>query len=200
MAITINGTGSITGLTAGGLPDGSVTAADIETSLDLTGKTVTLPSGTGGKFASYAVIADQKTANTDGGSGTSNTWVRRDLNTELFDADGIVSISSNQFTLAAGSYLIKCSAPSYRANYHQIRLYDSTGSAVVQTGTSEWSWNSNDPIPQTRSFLCARVTPSASNTYEIQHIVQTAYSGEDFGRGNNFGTETYTIVEIYKEA
>jgi len=49
MAITINGTGSITGLTAGGLPDGSVTAADIETSLDLTGKTVTLPSGTGGK-------------------------------------------------------------------------------------------------------------------------------------------------------
>ena len=49
MAITINGTGSITGLTAGGLPDGSVTAADIETSLDLTGKTVTLPSGTGGQ-------------------------------------------------------------------------------------------------------------------------------------------------------
>jgi hypothetical protein len=30
MAITINGTGSITGLTAGGLPDGSVTAADLE--------------------------------------------------------------------------------------------------------------------------------------------------------------------------
>jgi hypothetical protein len=50
MAITINGTGSITGLTAGGLPDGSVTAADIETSLDLTGKTVTLPSGTGGQI------------------------------------------------------------------------------------------------------------------------------------------------------
>ena len=49
MAITINGTGSITGLTAGGLPDGSVTAADLASSLDLTGKTVTLPSGTGGK-------------------------------------------------------------------------------------------------------------------------------------------------------
>ena len=50
MAITINGTGSITGLTAGGLPDGSVTAADLASSLDLTGKTVTLPSGTGGKI------------------------------------------------------------------------------------------------------------------------------------------------------
>jgi hypothetical protein len=59
MAITINGTGSITGLTAGGLPDGSVTAADIETSLDLTGKTVTLPSGTGGKV--LQVVQDSKT-------------------------------------------------------------------------------------------------------------------------------------------
>ena len=29
MAITINGTGSITGLTAGGLPDGSITSADL---------------------------------------------------------------------------------------------------------------------------------------------------------------------------
>jgi hypothetical protein len=50
MAITINGTGSITGLTAGGLPDGSVVAGDLASSLDLTGKTVTLPSGTGGKI------------------------------------------------------------------------------------------------------------------------------------------------------
>jgi hypothetical protein len=50
MAITINGTGSITGLTAGGLPDGSIVADDLASSLDLTGKTVTLPSGTGGKI------------------------------------------------------------------------------------------------------------------------------------------------------
>ena len=50
MAITINGTGSITGLSAGGLPDGTVTATDLASSLDLSGKTVTLPSGTGGKI------------------------------------------------------------------------------------------------------------------------------------------------------
>jgi len=59
MAITINGTGSITGLTAGGLPDGSITAADIETSLDLTGKTVTLPSGTGGKILQVVQVVEQ---------------------------------------------------------------------------------------------------------------------------------------------
>ena len=47
MAITINGSGSITGISAGGLPDGSVTAADLASSLDLSGKTITNmnPSG-----------------------------------------------------------------------------------------------------------------------------------------------------------
>ena len=42
MAITINGTGSITGLTAGGLPDGSVTAADLASGAITTGA---LPAG-----------------------------------------------------------------------------------------------------------------------------------------------------------
>jgi hypothetical protein len=49
MSLVLNGSGSITGLSAGGLPDGSVTADDIASTLDLSGKTVTLPSGTGGK-------------------------------------------------------------------------------------------------------------------------------------------------------
>jgi hypothetical protein len=49
MTIIINGSGSISGLSAGGLPDGSVTAGDLASTLDLTGKSVTLPSGVGGK-------------------------------------------------------------------------------------------------------------------------------------------------------
>ena len=71
MAITINGTGTITGLTAGGLPDGSVTAADIETSLDLTGKTVTLPSNTGGKVIGTKF---QWMEATNASVGSANTW------------------------------------------------------------------------------------------------------------------------------
>ena len=42
MAITINGTGSITGLTAGGLPDGSVVAADLASGAITSGS---LPTG-----------------------------------------------------------------------------------------------------------------------------------------------------------
>ena len=47
MAITINGTGSITGLTAGGLPDGSVTTDDLAANAVTAAK---LAAGTGGKI------------------------------------------------------------------------------------------------------------------------------------------------------
>jgi len=41
MAITINGSGTITGVSAGGLPDGCVTDDDLASTLDLSGKTMT---------------------------------------------------------------------------------------------------------------------------------------------------------------
>ena len=50
MAITINGSGTITGISAGGYPDGTVTAADLASTLDLSSKTLTLPSGVGGRI------------------------------------------------------------------------------------------------------------------------------------------------------
>jgi hypothetical protein len=71
MAITINGTGTITGISAGGLPDGSVVAADLASSLDLTGKTVTLPSGTGGKVIGTKFQWMQATTVS---VGSANTW------------------------------------------------------------------------------------------------------------------------------
>lgn len=45
MPITINGTGTITGISAGGYPDATITADDLHSTLDLSGKTLTLPSG-----------------------------------------------------------------------------------------------------------------------------------------------------------
>ena len=57
MPIVLNGDGTVTGITAGGLPNGCITADD-------------LASGVGGKFASYALIADSKGNTTDGGTFT----------------------------------------------------------------------------------------------------------------------------------
>ena len=180
--------GTITGLNAGGLPDASVQAAD-------------LASGVGGKFASYAIIADVKADNANAGTFTSGAYRTRDLNTEIADADGIVSISSNQFTLGAGTYLIKWKAPVYAVGYHKSRLANITDTSYVNGNAMYSRSASYDSMFATGT---ARVTISGSKTYEIQHIGNETSSNTGFGLDhvytNNATEAIYTTVEIFKEA
>ena len=62
MPITINGSGTLTGISAGGYPDATVTADDLAATLDLSGKTVTLPAGVGGKILNVATVQINSTA------------------------------------------------------------------------------------------------------------------------------------------
>ena len=149
-------------------------------------------------FASYALIGDTKAAGTDGGTFTSGDWRTRDLNHEFADDDGIVSISNNRFILTAGTYFIKASAPAYRTNAHQIRLFNYSDGVGVVNGTSEWSHTSY--ATTTRSFLNVRFTISSSKMYEIQHRCSTTYNTNGYGRVSDFGVyEVFTLVEIYKQ-
>ena len=73
MSLVLNGNGTIQNLVAGGLPDGSVTADDIASTLDLSGKTVTLPAGTGGKVVKVSTY--QKSSYVDtAGSTFVDAW------------------------------------------------------------------------------------------------------------------------------
>tara|TARA_B100001248_G_C27224013_1_gene381648 strand:- start:30 stop:617 length:588 start_codon:yes stop_codon:yes gene_type:complete len=195
MALTFNGTNNtIGGLAVGGLPDGIV-----DTDM-LAADAVTQPKIATKTFTSYAVIGDVKSNDVDGGTFTSGDWRTRDLNTELIDADGIVSISSNQFTLQAGSYFIEAQAMAYRVNRHMVKLYQTSGTpADIAFGTSMYAnsgYNGNNV-----SVVKARVTISTATTYEIRHRGDTNHSTYGFGLGANFGnTELYTVVKIFKEA
>ena len=208
MPIVINGSGSITGISAGGLPDGCVLDADINgmAASKLTGalpaisgaSLINLPAG--GKFSSFAIIADQKSSNTAGGSFSSGGDRTRDLNTEIADADGIVSISSNQFTLQAGTYLIRGSAPAYNVGRHIAWIYDVTNSANVgYFGTAQHSYNG----VVTSSFFYGRHTISGATVYEIRHKCETSQSvGFGIESGSSYVnlTNTYTVVQIFKES
>ena len=201
MPETINGDGSITGLAVGGLPDGCVDADTLSSNCVTSAKLATKT------FTSYAIIADIKASNADGGDFDSGAWRTRDLNTEIADPDGIVSLSSNQFTLGAGSYLIEFSAPACRLGSHQTRLYNATTSSEVQIGTSQWAPPTSGHADQ-NSMGAGRVTITGSTAFEIQH--RGAYDsnvGEDtygFGvgtaGGHNWGSTMFCLVKIYKEA
>ena len=149
----------------------------------------------------YAIICDQKANDVDGGTFTNGAWRTRDLNTEIADPDGIVSISSNQFTLQAGTYFIEARAPAYAVDQHQARLYNATDSSVVQLGTSAYARNASGDRGSTDSQVFARVTITAEKAFEIQHRSGTTFSSQGFGVAVNFGgNEIYTTVKIFKEA
>jgi len=162
------------------------------------GATVT-NSGTAtgfGLFSSYAIIADQKAQNTHGGTFNSGAWRTRDLNTEIADPDSIVSISSNQFTLGAGSYYISWRALTHGAGNHQSRLYNVTDSASVaisETGKDHGGYGG-------ASVGSARAVIAGTKAFSIEHQGNTSTASYGFGYRANVTTEQYCTVEIFKEA
>ena len=149
----------------------------------------------GGLYASVAIIADQKAYDAEGGTFTAGAWRTRDLNTEISDADGIVSISSNQFTLATGTYTIEWEAPAaYTVNHHSTRLYNSTDASVEQLGSSEFTNSSISTISYGKDV----VTISGSKTFEIQHFANLTSNTYGFGRKQHLDSSAVTILTLVK--
>ena len=149
-------------------------------------------------------LADaNNTGNQNGGDFNSGDWRTRILDTEITDSDGIVSLSSNQFTLQAGNYFIVAWASALQVNGHQARLRDITNSATRAHGSSEYS--SNNYYVTSKSWIFTRVTPSSATAYELQHRCQTSVSGVGFGNGSGdqwtqeANGDTYCMVIIFKE-
>jgi len=164
---------------------------------------VTIPGGVG----DYIMLSDRKSSGTNGGTFTSGAWRTRDLNTENADAGGHCSLSSNEFTLAAGTYRITASAPAYWVGTHKARLYNVTDAAVQQDvgsndmyGTSEYSRaGGTTDHAQTHSFIKGRFTIASSKVLRIEHRCTTTYATLGFGVASSLASEVYTIVELIKE-
>jgi len=158
-------------------------------------------------FSNYAIIADVKSAATlYGGTLTFGAWRTRDLNTEITDPDGIVSISSNQFTLQAGTYRLFATVPAYQTRRNQAALYNITASSYTQYGDVEYAGSGDDVSVQVQ--LRTRFTIASASVFEIRHRCELTVSNYGMGIGLGSGSgNTYwaadqvlfTIVEIFKE-
>ena len=178
-------------------------------------RTILLPSDANGTLArtldvvykSYACIVDAKNDNTDGGVFTNGAWRTRDLNTEIADTDGIVSLSNNQFTLGSGTYLIRWNCPAIQVDGHQSRLYSVTDNAAIKNGSASFAGKISSGA-ESRSMMSFKYAILGNTTFEIQHrSVSTSGGSWGFGAASsgsinwNSGTGTviYTILEIFKE-
>jgi len=196
-----SGTGVVTLTAPNTNTDRTVTLPDSTGTLLMTdGDGSSLTGMSGGLYASVAIIADQKASGTGSGTFTLGAWRTRDLNTEISDADGIVSIASNQFTLQAGTYTVGWNAPAYRVAVNKSGLYNVTDGSFTGFGQSNYCYPAY--VIQNFSTGEAVFTISSAKTYEIRHYNNTTNSA-GFGATGNAGegeVETYLIVKILKHA
>ena len=161
----------------------------------------TLEFATHRGFVTYAIICDEKVYNVGGGTFTSGAWRTRDLDTEIADPDGIVSIASNQFTLGAGTYLIDASSMAHDVKRHIQRIYNVTDSAVVGYGQPNYADPGGNGSGPAR--IVVRVTITGNTAFEIQHRCETTKANNGMGISNDITSginNKYTIVNIFKEA
>lgn len=142
-----------------------------------------------------AVIRDEKTSGTDGGTFTTGDWRQRDLN--QIDGDlSFVTLGTDSFTLDSGVYVITASAPAYNVDQHQIRLYNTTLGSAAAVGTMEFSGNA---FNSSTSRITTVVSIGASGeTFIIQHQSADSNVGDGFGIGATWGENVYTQVKIEK--
>ncbi|MFC1500993.1 hypothetical protein ACFL58_00895 [Elusimicrobiota bacterium] len=158
---------------------------------DGTGDTVLVS----GQFAS---IEDQKTSGTNGGTFTSGAWQTRTLNAVQASRGSFFSLSSNQVTLAAGTYRIMASAPAYYVGAHKLRLRNITDGTTAVYGTAALS-NTSTQASSGRSVCQGIVTIAAQKTFEVQHYCASTRATDGLGQAAGFGdTEIYAILCIQK--
>lgn len=156
-----------------------------------------------GLFDAYAYLRDEKTSGTQGGTPTAGaTYQARTLNTEVYDSSGIVSISSNQFPLAAGTYLLVERAPFYATGRARLRFYNATDAAAVGYGVASYSTSGGDPT-QCHPTVTAVVTITGTKAFELQYSAASASGGTN-GLGvaeSDAGVnEVYGEVEIWRKS
>lgn len=150
----------------------------------------------GGSVTSYAIWADVKTNGTAGGSASATTYNARNLNTPIIDIDGLVSVSSNQFTPIANKYRIRASAPAFKTGSHRLRLYNVTQSTVVTEGENARSGSGNDTV--THAYIECEFEANGTDAYRIDHYTTVAAATNGLGvQLANGNPETY--LKIYLE-
>jgi hypothetical protein len=186
MALELNGT---TGVNL--VQDGTVTAADLASTLDLTGKTVTLPAGVGGKV--LQVVQKQNFGYANTGTTTSSSTFVDMLNMVATITPS--STSSKILIQSVGGGLFSASAHSVG-----LRLL-ANGSPVWTQERFAYMTGSNwSPMNFSTTTLDSPATTSAI-TYKFQFNVSGGSGGEvRIGDYGSTASQTYSAVILMEIA
>lgn len=106
-----------------------------------------------------------------------------------------MSLSSNRFTLEAGTYLIEAQADAHDVNTHKakIRNYTDSTDAIIGMRAMSNSTGGSESAASVKGII----TIAGSKAFELQHRCSTTRSSDGFGSARTYGdTEIYATVVI----
>ena len=146
----------------------------------------------------YLLYQQQETANTAGGTFTSGSWQTVPINTEVVDTGNYGSISSNQVTLAAGTYQYNFGIVGASCEIFRGRLYNVSDASVI---ASTYGTTIRAPSGDSTAAIApgqGQFTIASSKTIRME--AQCGTTGT-FGTASNMGvTEVYSFLELWKVA
>lgn len=147
-----------------------------------------------------SVVTDFKLIGVNGGTFTLGAWRTRDLNVLVGNIAG-ASLLANQFTLPAGSYHVRATAPAFSVDVHQLRIQNITDGTTEVLGTNSHAKKFNNTISldgNTLAVVEGDFTIAASKTFELQHRSTNTQATNGFGIASGIDTETYANVNIIR--
>lgn len=201
--VLFSSTGSAVNFTTAPIVAITITKADIlqfEETMSLTAAQKAKARENIGITGPDVIIEEQQPSATGGGTATSGSWFTRVLNTLVRNVDTMASLSSNEFTLGAGTYSIHWSSPFAVVDRCQSRIYNVTDAAVVAYGTSGYSANTDVTSTETCGSTVVTISGSKAFRLEIQVGLTTA-NANALGVAAGFGNiNVYSRVEITRLA
>ncbi len=195
--------GPLTGTTGIGATithQGHAQFAGVCTATSFVGNGANLTGVNAGLYSAYALMEEHKSHGTSASSKSANNWYTKELTRVSFDPQSIIlSLSNNEFTLGAGTYVIKWIHILERCDEGITRLYDITNSTSKKVSLIGFAQDSgNYSLVYSRGIT--RLTISGNTTYKYQYFVASANQGmKSPSNGNNSEEEIYGQVEVWKE-
>lgn len=138
---------------------------------------------------SYANLAYLLDAGDSAGTNTADAWTQYPLNTILADDDGIVTLTTNRFQIAAGTFDFDIAVNMSSVDGVRVGLYNYTQAMAVKAGVN---------IFGNTQRVTGRDISNGSDWYEVQYYAQTANAGDGRGRAVSSGDdEMYCDVNIW---
>jgi len=133
----------------------------------------------------------------EGGSQTSGSWQTYPLTIKDEDSASLCTLSSNQFSLATGTWEIRSAIYVAGGGRTQSRLRNISDSSTEIVGTNSFGdvTYRNATHPEVRG----RFTIAARKTFEIQYYTNTSYASYGLGYDANTGEiNVYGVVELWR--